>query len=230
MLRRGVRVSGTGAALAAQRRAKATARVGAVAGSVAATPMPQLKTRCAMLKTVIAIVPSEAQAQDVIEKLRNAGIIDATLSVLRSTPSGSAGLVHVASTKAPEGATAGALSGGALGGTLGVLAGIGLLAVPGVGPFLAAGPILAALSGAALGAALGGAGGALVGLGIPEIEAEAFAAKLDRGDILVAVHGLDTTHLNHTLDTLRDVRDIEMRVVSERGADQPAAVVIHPAV
>src|SRR6202044_3463273 len=79
-------------------------------------------------------------------------------------------------------------AGGALGGTVGLLAGIGALAIPGVGPFIAAGPLLAALSGAAAGAAVGGLGGALVGLGIPEIEAKTYEGKIRGGNILIAVH------------------------------------------
>ena len=95
---------------------------------------------------------------------------------------------HEHNTKAPEGAIAGAGGGGVIGGTLGLLAGIGALAIPGVGPLIAAGPILAAMSGAAAGATIGGIAGALIGLGIPEIEAKRYDCKISGGNILVAVH------------------------------------------
>src|SRR6185436_5718928 len=98
---------------------------------------------------------------------------------------------HVKSTKASEGVTAGATTGGVAGGALGLLAGIGALAIPGVGPFIAAGPIMAALSGAALGATTGGLVGGLVGLGIPEFEAKRYETKLRSGNYLIAVHAHD---------------------------------------
>ena len=101
---------------------------------------------------------------------------------------GSPDFAHEHNTKAPEGAVAGAGAGGALGGTLGLLAGIGALAIPGLGPFIAAGPILAALSGAAAGAALGGLTGALVGMGIPEMEAKQYEGKIKSGNILISIH------------------------------------------
>jgi hypothetical protein len=88
----------------------------------------------------------------------------------------------------PEGAATGAAAGGAVGGTLGLLAGIGALAIPGLGPFIAAGPIMAALSGAAAGAAAGGLTGALVGLGVPEYEAKQYESKVKGGNILISVH------------------------------------------
>ena len=97
-------------------------------------------------------------------------------------------LGHVKATKAPEGATTGAATGGATGGVLGLLAGIGALAIPGLGPFIAAGPIMAALSGAAVGATTGGVVGGLIGLGIPEIEAKRYDEKLKKGNYLIAVH------------------------------------------
>src|SRR5262249_56040370 len=95
---------------------------------------------------------------------------------------------HEHQTKAPEGATTGAVAGGALGGVAGWLAGIGTLAIPGVGPLIAAGPILAALSGVAAGAAVGGVTGALVGYGIPEYEAKIYEGKVREGNILLSVH------------------------------------------
>jgi tetrahydromethanopterin S-methyltransferase subunit C len=108
--------------------------------------------------------------------------------VLFPSQSGTRDFAHEHNTKAPEGAVAGAGAGGVLGGTLGVLAGIGTLAIPGLGPLIAAGPLLAALSGAAVGAAVGGLAGALIGMGIPEIEAKSYEAKVRGGNILLSVH------------------------------------------
>jgi hypothetical protein len=142
-----------------------------------------------MKKAVIGIVETRAQAESVVDALRaraNIGVND--ISVLLPDVQGSKDFAHEHHTKAPEGAATGAGAGGVLGGTLGLLAGIGALAIPGVGPLIAAGPVLAALSGAAAGAAVGGLTGALVGLGIPEIEARAYEGKIRGGNILIAVH------------------------------------------
>jgi uncharacterized membrane protein len=142
-----------------------------------------------MKKAVIGIVETRAQAESVVDTLqRTAGINVNDISVLLPDTQGTRDFAHEHHTKAPEGAATGAGAGGVLGGTLGLLAGIGALAIPGVGPLIAAGPVLAALSGAAAGAAVGGLTGALVGLGIPEVEARAYEGKLRGGNILVAVH------------------------------------------
>lgn len=142
-----------------------------------------------MKKAVIGIVETRAQAEVVVETLRATQHIQmGDISVLLPDQKGTNDFAHEHHTKAPEGAAAGAGAGGVLGGTLGLLAGIGALAIPGVGPLIAAGPVLAALSGAAAGAAVGGLTGALVGLGIPEIEARVYEGKLRGGNILIAVH------------------------------------------
>lgn len=142
-----------------------------------------------MKKAVIGIVETRAQAESVVDALRRiAGISVNDISVLLPDVQGTRDFAHEHHTKAPEGAAAGAGAGGVLGGTLGLLAGIGALAIPGVGPLIAAGPVLAALSGAAAGAAVGGLTGALVGLGIPELEAKAYEGKVRGGNILIAVH------------------------------------------
>lgn len=142
-----------------------------------------------MKKAVIGIVDTINQAELTVEALQrapNIGVND--ISVLLPDKRASRDFAHEHSTKAPEGAVTGASAGGLLGGTLGLLAGIGALAIPGVGPLIAAGPVLAALSGAAAGAAVGGISGALVGMGIPEIEAKTYEGKLRGGNILIAVH------------------------------------------
>src|SRR5687767_413211 len=129
-------------------------------------------------KAVIGLVSSEIQAQNIVGQLQQEGFSNNDISALFPDKRGTRDFAHEQNTKAPEGAVAGASAGGAIGGTLGLLAGIGALAIPGVGPLIAAGPIMAALSGAAAGAAVGGITGALVGLGIPEVEAKAYEGKL----------------------------------------------------
>jgi hypothetical protein len=141
-----------------------------------------------MNKSVMGILDSQRQAETIVRALQDAGFLQSALSVLFPDQDGTRDFAHEHHTKAPEGAIAGVGAGGAIGGTLGVLAGIGALAIPGAGPFIAAGPLLAALSGAAAGAAVGGIAGALVGLGIPEIEAKRYEGKIRGGNILIAVH------------------------------------------
>src|SRR5262245_47992468 len=111
-----------------------------------------------MSKSVLGIVESQLQAETAVSELQNRGILVSAISVLFPDTDGTRDFVHEHHTKAPEGAVAGASTGGVIGGAFGVLAGIGALALPGVGPFIAAGPIMAALSGAAAGAAIGGIG------------------------------------------------------------------------
>jgi hypothetical protein len=139
-------------------------------------------------KAVIGLVSTQSQAEQIVSELTRAGIPSSDVSVLFPDKQGTRDFAHEKNTKAPEGAVTGASAGGALGGTLGLLAGIGALAIPGLGPFIAAGPIMAALSGAAAGAAVGGVAGALIGMGIPEIEAKQYETKLKDGNILVSVH------------------------------------------
>ena len=122
-----------------------------------------------------------------------AGFSHNDISVLLPDQAGTKDFAHEQHTKAPEGAATGAGTGGVLGGALGWLVGIGALAIPGLGPFIAAGPILAALSGAAAGAALGGVTGALSGMGIPEYEAKRYEGKIKEGNALISVHAEDST-------------------------------------
>src|SRR5215510_10004096 len=140
-----------------------------------------------MAKAVFCIARSEAQAITIVERLRAAGFSNNDISVLCPDKAGTRDFAHEQHTKAPEGAATGAGAGGVLGGGLGWLVGIGSLAIPGVGPFIAAGPIMAALSGAAVGAAFGGLTGALIGLGIPEYEAKQYEGKIRDGNILISV-------------------------------------------
>src|SRR5687767_6327325 len=139
-------------------------------------------------KTVIGILEDQIQAENVVTQLQGAGFAGNDISVIFPDKSGTKDFAHEHNTKAPEGAVAGGVTGGVVGGTIGLLAGIGALAIPGLGPFIAAGPLMAALSGSAAGAAVGSITGALIGLGIPEIEAKKYEGKLRGGNILIAAH------------------------------------------
>jgi len=141
-----------------------------------------------MKKAVMCIVQRQDQAEAIVNQLQTVGFTPNDISVLFPDKSGTKDFAHEHNTKAPEGAVAGAGTGGVLGGTLGLLAGIGALAIPGIGPFIAAGPLMAALGGAAIGAGVGGVTGALIGMGIPEIEAKKYEGKIKGGNILIAVH------------------------------------------
>jgi hypothetical protein len=146
-----------------------------------------------MAQAVFCLARTEAQAIRIVDQLKAAGFSHNDISVLFPDKAGTRDFAHEQHTKAPEGAAAGAGTGGVLGGTLGWLVGIGALAIPGLGPFIAAGPIMAALSGAAAGAALGGLTGALIGLGIPEYEAKRYEGKVKEGNLLISVHTEDST-------------------------------------
>lgn len=143
-------------------------------------------------KSVICIANSEAQAAGIVGCLKDEGFSNNDISVLFPDKAGTRDFAHQKATKAPEGAATGAGTGAVLGGALGWLAGIGALAIPGVGPFVAAGPIAAALSGAAVGGTVGGITGALIGMGIPEYEAKRYEGKLKDGGILISVHTEDS--------------------------------------
>jgi hypothetical protein len=149
-----------------------------------------------MAKAVFCIARSEAQAISIVDRLKAAGFSSNDISVLFPDKAGTKDFAHEQHTKAPEGAATGAGTGGVLGGALGWLVGIGALAIPGLGPFIAAGPIMAALSGAAAGAALGGLTGALIGMGIPEYEAKRYEGKVKEGNVLISVHAEDSTERN----------------------------------
>ena len=146
-----------------------------------------------MTKAVFGIAKTESQAIAIADQLKAAGFSDGDVSVLFPDRKGSKDFAHEQHTKAPEGATTGASGGAVLGGALGWLVGIGALAIPGLGPFIAAGPIMAALAGVAGGAAVGGLTGALIGMGIPEYEARRYEGKVKDGNILMSVHTEDST-------------------------------------
>lgn len=141
-----------------------------------------------MKASVFCTAKSLEQADQIVDDLRTAGFHNDDISALLPDRRSTHAFAHEHNTKAPEGATTGGVAGMGVGAALGWLAGIGALAIPGVGPFIAAGPIMAALGGAAVGTATGGVIGALVGLGIPEFEAKRYDAKLREGNILISVH------------------------------------------
>ena len=143
-------------------------------------------------KAVFGIAKSESQAITIAENWKAAGFTENDISVLFPDKQGTKDFAHEQHTKAPEGAATGAGSGAILGGALGWMVGIGALAIPGLGPFIAAGPIMAALAGAAGGAAAGGLVGALIGMGIPEYEAKRYEGKVKDGNVLLSVHTEDS--------------------------------------
>jgi hypothetical protein len=139
---------------------------------------------------VYGLYRTESELNEGVDARRAAGYRNTDISVLFPDNRGTKDFAHEKNTKAPEGTTAGATSGMAIGGALGWLAGIGALAIPGIGPFIAAGRIVAALVGAGAGAggAVGGLIGALVGMGIPEYEAKRYEGRIRGGGILMSVH------------------------------------------
>jgi hypothetical protein len=142
-------------------------------------------------KAVFGIAKTDAQAVGITDALKAAGFSNSDVSVLFPDKEGTRDFAHEQHTKAPEGAATGAGTGAVLGGAFGWIVGIGALAIPGLGPFIAAGPIMAALAGAGVGAAAGGVTGALVGMGIPEYEAKRYEGKIKDGNILLSVHTED---------------------------------------
>ena len=130
---------------------------------------------------------------------------------------------HEKHTKAPEGATTGAGTGGLLGGALGWLAGIGTVAIPGIGPLIAAGPIVAALSGAAVGAAVGGIAGALIGMGIPEYEAKRYEGKVKAGNILISVHTESSDEVAQAKQIFKAAGAQDIATTGESSAPKPKA-------
>lgn len=139
------------------------------------------------ITAVYGIYPSRMAAEKGVSELKAAGFGSSDVSVLFAAPTTSAEFAHENSTKAPEGATAGVISGATVGGIMGWLVGLGSLAIPGVGPLIAAGPIMASLAGASVGGAIGGLAGGLIGLGIPEYEAKRYEDQINRGGVLVSV-------------------------------------------
>jgi hypothetical protein len=155
-----------------------------------------------MAQAVFGIADSLARADRIIADLRDAGFSPDAVSILFPDRTGTRELGHEAHTKAPEGASAGAGTGALLGGALGWLSGVGALSLPGLGAFIAAGPILGALSAAGAGLALGGLSGAFAGYIVPEFEAKQYETKLVDGNLLISVHTDSTAQQSHVRDIL----------------------------
>ena len=171
-----------------------------------------------MSKSVFGIATTQGQAEQIVRQLQGQGFATSEISVLMPDTGGTRDVGHVKATKAPEGATTGATTGGVTGGILGLVAGVGALAIPGLGPFIAAGPIMAALSGAAVGAAGGGVIGGLVGLGIPEIEAKRYDEKLKKGNYLIAVHTDDSEDVDRAEEIFKAAGAEDISTVREAAA------------
>src|ERR1700745_612086 len=168
---------------------------------------------------VFGIYPSLTAVEISVDELKSAGFRNTDISVLFPENSGTRDFAHEKSTKAPEGATTGAGTGAVVGGTLGWLAGIGALAIPGLGPFIAAGPIMAALAGAGVGGTVGGIVGALVGLGIPEYEAKRYEGRIKNGGILLSVHCDNSDWTKKAKQILEETGAEDVSSTGESGAD-----------
>src|SRR6187200_2075065 len=172
-----------------------------------------------MAKAVFCLARTEAQAITIVNELKAAGFSHNDISVLFPDTSGTKDFAHDQQTKAPEGAATGAGTGGLLGGAVGWLVGIGALAIPGLGPFIAAGPIMAALAGAGVGGAVGGLVGALVGMGIPEYEAKRYEGRIKSGGILLSVHCDDSEWTKKAKQLLEDTGAEDVSSTGESSAD-----------
>jgi hypothetical protein len=168
-----------------------------------------------MSKSVFDIATTQGSAEQIVQQLQAQGFAPSEISALMPDTGGTRDIGHVKATKAPEGATAGAATGGVTGGVLGLLAGAGALAIPGFGPFIAAGPIMPALSGAAVGGTTGGVVGGLIGLGIPELEAKRYNDKLTKGNYLIAVHNDESDDVDRAKDVFETAGAEDISTVNE---------------
>jgi hypothetical protein len=185
--------------------------------------MPGKKT------AVFGIYQNEKQADRTVDDLLAAGFSNDDVSVLLPDVRGTKDFAHDKGTKAPEGTAAGVTTGGVVGGTLGLLAGIGVLAIPGIGPFIAAGPIVTALAGLGVGGAVGGLIGALVGMGIPEYEAKQYQGHIQAGGVLLSVHCDTSQMIDRAKDLLKHTGAQDIASSTESSADTPvAAAAAHP--
>jgi hypothetical protein len=175
---------------------------------------------------VFGIYQTINQAEQSVDRLLAAGFSNDDISVLFPDNQGSKDFAHEKNTKAPEGTTTGVTTGGVIGGTLGLLAGIGALAIPGIGPFIAAGPIMGALAGLGVGGAVGGLIGALVGMGIPEYEAKRYEGRIKEGGILLSVHCDTSDEITRAKDLLKHTGAQDISSSGEASADRPATTTV----
>jgi hypothetical protein len=176
---------------------------------------------------VFGIYKTTLQAEQSVDQLLTVGFSNDAISVLFPDNQSSKEFAHEKNTKAPEGTTTGVAAGGVVGGTLGLLAGIGMLAIPGVGPFIAAGPIMSALAGLGVGGAVGGLIGALVGMGIPEYEAKRYEGLVKEGGVLLSVHCDTSNEIAKAKDLLRHTGGQDISSTGEASADYPATIAAH---
>ncbi len=167
-------------------------------------------------KSVWGIYPTRLSLETAIDGLRASGVLSSDISVLLPENLGPNDVITEKSSKAPEGASAGAGSGVLIGGALGWLAGIGAFAIPGLGPLIAAGPIMAALAGLGVGGVVGGIAGALIGAGIPEYEAKRYEGRLSEGGILVAVHCDKSDEIVHAKEIMEGTGGDDISVSAEK--------------
>lgn len=177
--------------------------------------MAQTKHPHADHKAVFAIFKNRANLESSVDMLKVAGFNNSDISVLLSDKKETQNFAHENSTKAPEGTAAGAAGGLVLGGTLGWLVGAGALAIPGIGPFVAAGPIMAAIAGAGIGGTVGGITGALIGLGIPEYEAKRYEAFVRDGGMLISVHADDSRRVDRAKEIFKACEASDISVKAE---------------
>lgn len=175
---------------------------------------------------VFGIYHTRVQAERGVDDLLAASFSNDDISVLLPDTEGSKDFAHERNTKAPEGTTAGVTAGGAIGGTLGLLAGIGALAIPGLGPFIAAGPIMGALAGLGVGGAVGGLIGALVGMGIPEYEAKRYEGRIKEGGVLLSVHCDTSGQITRAKELLKHTGAQDISSAGEANAAYPATSTI----
>jgi hypothetical protein len=168
---------------------------------------------------VYGICSSRGTAENVVDQLVTNGFRAEDISVLMQDNVGTKDFAHQKATKAPEGTATGAVTGGVVGGTLGLLAGIGALAIPGLGPFIAAGPIMATLAGIGSGGVVGGLIGALVGMGIPEYEAKRYEGRIKEGGILISVHCDNSDWVKKAKDVLKQNGVEDVSSTGEASAD-----------
>jgi len=172
--------------------------------------------------SVFGLFDNRVELEAAIDMLRADGFRPDDISALLPDKASTKELAHEKHTKAPEGAATGAAAGGAIGGTLGLLVGIGALAIPGLGPFIAAGPIMATLAGAGVGGAVGSLTGALIGMGIPEYEAKRYESFLNKGGALLAVHADDSEWAKRAKQTLERYGAKDIDKVSEASGKKAA--------
>jgi hypothetical protein len=168
---------------------------------------------------VFGIYSTRELVEGAVDALREAGFRNTDVSVLFPENIGTKDFAHEKATKAPEGATAGAGTGAIVGGALGWLAGIGALAIPGIGPLVAAGPIMAALAGVGVGGTIGGITGMLIGMGIPEYEAKRYEGRIREGGILLSVHSDSSDWTRKAKDILERTGAQDIASAGEASAD-----------